>query len=268
MATTSPSSKSLPRILCLHGGGSSAAIFHAQSRNLRSLLSSHFTFTFIDAPLPSPAGPGVLPLYKDMGPFYRWEWPRGSEEYGDIGEEQRTAEGRVVVRRLDAEMKKAREGEDGEENANRGFVGVMGFSQGARAAAGLLMREQRKKEKVSAARDDNGEGCLTFGVMVAGVAPPIGGPGPRREMIQATDGNRDADGDEERIRMPTVHVYGLTDPILKNMPTLLDQCCERRTAKLLEFDGEHHLPRLAEDTEKFAALVMEAWKLGCLPDTS
>ncbi|KAL2061148.1 hypothetical protein VTL71DRAFT_7421 [Oculimacula yallundae] len=48
------------KILCLHGMGTSGAIFEAQTSAFRSKLDpSRFTFDFIDAPFPSPPAFGV-----------------------------------------------------------------------------------------------------------------------------------------------------------------------------------------------------------------
>src|SRR5271169_5143167 len=62
----------LPTILCLHGHGTSATIFEAQTRNIRSALRSQFKFVYIDAPYESEPGPGVLPCFADSGPYYTW----------------------------------------------------------------------------------------------------------------------------------------------------------------------------------------------------
>lgn len=47
----------LPRILCLHGGGTNAKIFHAQCRVLRAELKGIFRLCFAEAPFPSKPGP-------------------------------------------------------------------------------------------------------------------------------------------------------------------------------------------------------------------
>src|SRR5690349_18966549 len=62
----------LPRILCLHGGGSNATVFRTQCRILIAGLKSHFRLVFADAPFISQAGPCVLSVYADCAPFRRW----------------------------------------------------------------------------------------------------------------------------------------------------------------------------------------------------
>ncbi|KAL4751923.1 serine hydrolase FSH [Aspergillus terricola var. indicus] len=57
------------RFLCLHGAGTSGAIFRAQTDAYslaafrEKLDPSRHSFEFVDAPHPSPAGPGVFPFF-------------------------------------------------------------------------------------------------------------------------------------------------------------------------------------------------------------
>src|ERR1700722_18740540 len=62
----------LPRILCLHGGGTNARIFRAQCRVIRAHLISLSRLVFAEAPFPSPPGPDVESVYGDWGPFRSW----------------------------------------------------------------------------------------------------------------------------------------------------------------------------------------------------
>ncbi|KAL2170141.1 hypothetical protein VTG60DRAFT_5163 [Thermothelomyces hinnuleus] len=74
-----------PRILCLHGGGTTGAIFQAQCRALIGALPD-FRLAFANAPFPSEPGPDVLPVYEAWGPpFLRWlPWkPSHRHEPGD-----------------------------------------------------------------------------------------------------------------------------------------------------------------------------------------
>lgn len=60
-AVSSSLNHSLPAILCLNGASTSAAIFEAQTRNIRASLRSHYRFIYLDAPYDSSPGPGVVP---------------------------------------------------------------------------------------------------------------------------------------------------------------------------------------------------------------
>ncbi|CAG8888046.1 unnamed protein product [Penicillium egyptiacum] len=50
----------LPRILCLHGGGSNAHIFKTQCRVVSRMLEPYLRFAYAEAPLDSMPGPDVL----------------------------------------------------------------------------------------------------------------------------------------------------------------------------------------------------------------
>ncbi|KAL8724354.1 MAG: hypothetical protein Q9181_006865, partial [Wetmoreana brouardii] len=112
----------LPCLLCLHGGGTSAYIFNIQTRRLQRALAKHFRFVFVDAPFECPAGPGVLPFFEGLGPYRRWIDENGSDE----------DKVRPLIRKTIAE-----------DGGN--FVGVLGFSQGARLALGLLHEKEEKR---------------------------------------------------------------------------------------------------------------------------
>jgi hypothetical protein len=62
----------LPRILCLHGGGTNARIFRAQCRGLIAQLKFEFRLVFAEGPFISEAGPEVTTVFGQWGPFKRW----------------------------------------------------------------------------------------------------------------------------------------------------------------------------------------------------
>ncbi|KAL4931413.1 serine hydrolase-domain-containing protein [Aspergillus undulatus] len=61
----------MPKILALHGHGTSAAIFKSQTAAFRSKLPESYTFDFLDAPFPSSPAPGIKAIYPDY-PTYTW----------------------------------------------------------------------------------------------------------------------------------------------------------------------------------------------------
>jgi pimeloyl-ACP methyl ester carboxylesterase len=122
---------SLPKILCLHGAGSSGAIFRSHSRKICRALENEFDFVFLDAPFPSAAGPGMYPVYHESGPLFRWHCDGLSAEDWDITEDEIRME-RKAVRQLT----RGRLGGDGD---GASFVGILAFSQGVRVATGLLL---------------------------------------------------------------------------------------------------------------------------------
>lgn len=67
----------MPRILCLHGHGTSASIFKSQTAAFRSKLDDIYVFDFVDAPYPSEGAPGITAIYKTQ--TYTW-WPQGTPD--------------------------------------------------------------------------------------------------------------------------------------------------------------------------------------------
>ncbi|KAL4997411.1 serine hydrolase FSH [Aspergillus recurvatus] len=61
----------MPKILCLHGHGTSAHIFKSQTASFRRTLPPSYVFDFISAPFPSPPAPGIKAIYPDS-PTYTW----------------------------------------------------------------------------------------------------------------------------------------------------------------------------------------------------
>lgn len=123
----------------------------------------------------------------------------------------------------------------------RGFVGVLGFSQGARVASGLLLEQQlRKKEGAK-------EPGLCFGVFLNGTTPPL--------TFGISDLQR-----TERIESPTLTVLGVHDPWKEEGRKLYSQHCDLDQAVLLEFDIGHRLPLLDIDTAKIAEEITRMYR--------
>lgn len=128
----------LPKILCIHGAGSSGAIFRVQGRKIFQALRGEFQFVFVDAPFRSTAGPGMRPVYEDSGPFCRWQCDISAAVAFDITEDEIQEEREKVRQYLESQLRS----QDGVP-----FVGVMAFSQGARVATGLLLYLEKKRRE-------------------------------------------------------------------------------------------------------------------------
>ncbi|KAL4936974.1 serine hydrolase-domain-containing protein [Aspergillus oleicola] len=137
----------MPKILALHGYGTSASIFKSQTETaaFRSKLPSSYTFDFLNAPYPSPPAPGIKAIYPDHDTFtwYRENTPAGLRE----------AHARVL-----------------QYCANHGpFDAVMGFSQGCSLLASLvLFRSFEGEYKLTGRGTSNeingiGNGCMNGG---------------------------------------------------------------------------------------------------------
>ena len=215
----------LPRILCLHGGGTSALIFKIQTRRLQYSLRDKFHFVFVDAPFESGPGPGVLPVFADCGPYYQWIYPPNPL----LGQKR--------VRQVLREAIKSDEGK---------FVGLLGFSQGGKQTAGLL------------ADLENGEDThlpkWQFGVCLCASYPPNSLEYARKQTAgEEWKGESDNHGEirepeaHEIIHVPSVHVRGLDDPHLEKGRRLL-KFFDKETVVSFEFKISHHLPGAAGDT--------------------
>ncbi|KAL4951481.1 serine hydrolase-domain-containing protein [Aspergillus filifer] len=115
------------KILCLHGRGSSGAIFKSQTSSIRSRLTDlNLTFDFIDGPYPCSPAPGLDLFYK--GPCYSF--------YPDIKTEDKTP---IANTDIDVILK-AQGWLEGVIRDRGPYDMILGFSQGtAVASAGLLL---------------------------------------------------------------------------------------------------------------------------------
>ncbi|KAK1765990.1 hypothetical protein QBC33DRAFT_543125 [Phialemonium atrogriseum] len=126
------------------------------------------------------------------------------------------------------------------------WVALLGFSQGAKLAASLLLMLQRRAAKGESFR---------FGVLMAGRAPLIAlepgvvawPPGSGEEWKDGGGGGDGGGAATPLLRVPTIHVHGMRDPGLEMHVELLRLCCERGSARLVEWDGEHRLPIKTKD---------------------
>ncbi|MDI1487420.1 MAG: hypothetical protein OHK93_006690 [Ramalina farinacea] len=260
----------LPRILCLHGGGTSATIFKIQTRHLARTLAPYFRLIYVDGPFPSDAGPGVLPVFVDCGPYYRWMPPESFEDVEAGVQEQVVAARRTRERVVDA-IKRDEEREVEKAGGKGGVgevVGVLGFSQGARMAAGLLADQ-------AASGDEKGITGMPewkFGVLLCGSYPPysIANAGKRPEEFK---GAKDEHGvleppaeHEVMGDVPTVHVRGLRDPHLEKGRRLGRYFGGEKEE--MEFEMGHYLPQAAGDvasggknaTVEIRDAILRAWR--------
>ncbi len=203
----------LPSILCLHGGGTNSRIFQVQTVRLQRALSSHFNFVFLDGPFPCAPGPGVLPFFEDCGPFLRWN---RSPSDPNLPEE---------TKELIAAACKETE-----------FVGVLGFSAGAKLAAGLLLEQQVRKRP-----------GFRFGVLLMGVSPPL--------VSGLTDEER-----ATRIKVPSVVVLGKADPWREQGRRLYDEFWEVGKASLLELEIGHRLPNVEAENRMIVEEILRLYR--------
>lgn len=261
---STPDTKPLPRIACLHGGGVNAAIFEAQSRSLIRHLKHSFRLVWIDGPFLCDPHPDVVHVYGSYGPFRRWL--RWLPQHPEIDAES-------CIEEIGYSIRAAME-EDDRRGGTGEWVGLMGFSQGAKLSASLLLEQQAREELVrkGGTGQDVGDGVVglpglkwRFGVLLAGRAPPnnLNPKVLRSEALVSTavvsEGFQFAkEVDEEAIlRIPTVHMHGLADEGLLLHRKLRDDYCEAGSTTLIEWDGAHRVPIKTKDVEPLLRAIYD-----------
>lgn len=258
MSISSPSTVThgdlhLPRILCLHGGGVNAETFRLQCRGLFRALNGTFRFVFPDAPYLSPADPNAMATYGHLQPFRRWL--RWEIEQPNPGAD-------VICRDIDTVLQEAMISDDA-NGATGDWVAIMGFSQGAKLAASLLLRQQLRAEKLG---QDQAGSDFKFAVLLAGRAPLVAMDPDVSDSLALADADELTtgafaqvtgsflQGSDHVLHLPTLHVHGLKDPGISNHRRLLVDFCKAGTTRLVEWDGDH---RVAVKNTDVAAIASE-----------
>ncbi|KAL7910355.1 serine hydrolase FSH [Trichoderma velutinum] len=225
MAVTEGSAGPSRALLCFHGTGSSGHIFRVQLSRMRLALGKDTELIFVDGPHPSTAGPGVLPLFADEGPFYSW-----------FGAQAPTIEG--ALPKIHESVRKAvQQWEETKQNPEARIVGFLSFSEGALVSALLLWQQQ------------------------LGLVPWL----PEMQLAvliccyfadEATSYLR-ADAtlhgrQDTFIDIPTVHLHGRRDFCLARARKLVTNHCRPENVHVVEFDGGHHCPTKKDVYEKVA----------------
>ncbi|ROT35102.1 citrinin biosynthesis oxidoreductase CtnB [Sodiomyces alkalinus F11] len=270
----------LPRILCLHGGGVNASIFKVQTRVLVFRLSKYFRFIFVEAPFISDPDPAIVPIYGDQGPFRRWM--RWLPHHPELDIATMTSETRrVLVSAMDQD--------DDDAGGFGPWVGLLGFSQGAKVAASVLYTQQLLRDKLgeheaaawltsTADPDAQPSRTFQFAVVMAGraplvtldprLAPPFGVVDMSHsspEFVGAPEG-LPREG-PHLLHARTIHVHGMQDPALRLHRLMYDRYCAPGTATLVEWEGGHRLPFKTEDVEPVTSEIIDlARELGIIKD--
>jgi predicted esterase len=116
------------------------------------------------------------------------------------------------------------------------FVGVLGFSQGAKLAAGLLLEQQVRKR----------EG-FRFGILLMGISPPL------------VSGLSDEDK-KTRIAVPSVVVLGKEDPWRNDGRRLYAEFWEAGKASLLELEIGHRLPNAEAENKMIVSEILRLYR--------
>ncbi|KAI8627466.1 serine hydrolase FSH [Xylariaceae sp. FL1651] len=265
----------LPRILCLHGGGTNARIFRAQCRVLSRLLEPHFRLVYAEAPYPSVPGPDVVAVYAGDGPFKRWlRWLPSHAAVED----------QAAVRDIDGALRAAMDADDA-AGASGPWVGLLGFSQGAKMAVSLLFRQQQRALRRRAANEGRNRGAgwgqeeegddgiydgWKFAVALAGRAPLVNlEPGVFKSSLLSDPSEIGLSGQPDLmdmaagnhiLRLPSIHVHGLTDPGLHLHQELLENYTDPACTKLVQWDGGHRVVLKSTDVQPVVDAILEVAK--------
>ncbi|KAH6888624.1 serine hydrolase FSH [Thelonectria olida] len=241
----------LPRILCLHGGGVNGQVFEIQCRVIITRLKTNFRLVFMDGPFLSPAHPAIVQVFGELGPFHSWlRWT--PEQQQELDAAAAAAEIRYMCRRA----------MDLDEGTGE-WVGVLGFSQGAKIAASLLWTQEKVTQELG---EDEAATSFKFGVIMAGRAPLVqldGRVDIPRHVVDAARLSSDFDDWPETnvgphvLSTPTLHVHGLRDPGLDQHRILFNNYCKIGTAQLVEWDGDHRIPIKSNDVEPVVSKILE-----------
>ncbi|KAL0930674.1 citrinin biosynthesis oxidoreductase CtnB [Colletotrichum truncatum] len=214
-----------PKVLCLHGAGSSGAIFKVQLRRFTKALSAQFDFVFANAPFECGIGPGMHPTFASSGPFYRWQCEESNSEHLGLTEEDINRERQIVKDYIGNLLKKS---------SNAPFVGVIGFSQGCGIATGLLLDQHELGRCWGYCP------IFQFAWLICATYPPL---------TLLTSQERDSSVPTETISIASLHVIGTKDPYKGQSKKMYDSCWKGPKAKCIEFEGSHHVPTALKDVD-------------------
>ncbi|CAB9511163.1 Uncharacterized GTP-binding protein C428.15 [Seminavis robusta] len=136
------------------------------------------------------------------------------------------------------------------------FVGIMGFSQGARLAHLMALMHQCAKQQQSqcGSKDDNKipfEG-LQFVIMVAGYHRPL--PDNWPDTLQACQLDAALSTNCRSIAIPSLHVWGETDPLIP--PSESQAVMESyQNPQIHAHEKGHHVPMKAPNVQAFLDFI-------------
>lgn len=228
----------LPRIVCLHGGGTNARIFRAQCRVLRAQLAPYFRLVFPEAPFHSQPGPEVVSVFSTWGPFK--SWIQGDSLAHAATKKSIACYASTIYDAIDLALQ-----EDEAAGATGPVVGLLGFSQGAKMAGSLLLQEQDRLQSEVFAGYSSIFPEYRFAVLLAGRGPLV-----------KCDVDTQLWSQPPVLRLPTLHVHGLQDKGLYMHRELLRLHCTKTSSRLLEWDGDHRVPIKTRDVSRLVGEIL------------
>jgi hypothetical protein len=224
----------MPLLFCLHGAGSNKQIFETQTAKLRACLGKSYEFFFVNAPIASNAGPGMLPMFAGAGPYYSWFSVSGrkrEEEITDIQDLVRTAVDAIEGGRIPSV--KARQ-----------VDGIIAFSQGAIVGTMLLLQQHAGMIPWFPQLKFAIFICADYSDALMHCTKP---PTAERDSNDAPQ--------IPCLSLPSVHLHGTVDPHGRKSRKLMDNHFEPSSCKVMWFNGSHQCPTAQGDCQKALALI-------------
>ena len=192
----------------------------------------------------------MYPVYADWGPFRRWfRWLPTHEEV-EVGTAQHE---------LGYVLQRAMAGDEGTGE----WVGVLGFSQGAKLACSMLYEQQLCQLSGGIKKTPWN---FRFGVIMAGRCPfaAISEESEAFPWMQSAGGLPNAadmdslmERPDMRLQVPTVHVHGLKDEGLHLHKRCVEEYCAPGTTSVVEWDGPHRVAVKKADVDRIVAAMVE-----------
>ncbi|KAH9876636.1 hypothetical protein J1614_003768 [Plenodomus biglobosus] len=240
----------LPRILCLHGGGTNSQIFRISCRVLEAQLAKQAKLVYADAPYFGPPGPLVAGTFLDWGPFRTWLppalgiGPENGKRQGVVPIDEDPSEVASVVEKIEQSLRTAMEDDDCAGGTGP-WVGLLGFSQGAKIAASLLLRQQLDPSMAASFP------AFEFGILIAGPSPMIS------LIPSSSDTTALRWSSTPLLCVPTAHVHASHDSLFSSPNEYLYQSCSPHSRSLFVWDGDHHVPTRTKDVAAVVEMVTE-----------
>jgi pimeloyl-ACP methyl ester carboxylesterase len=239
-----------PRILCLHGGGTNSRILRISCRVLEAQLANQARLVYADAPYFGPPGPLVAGTFLEWGPFRTWLppalgiGPENGKRQGVVSIDEDPSEVVSVVEKIEQSLKTAMEDDD-RAGGTGPWACLLGFSQGAKIAASLLLRQQLDRSMAASLP------TFEFGILIAG-------PSPMVSLIpSSSDTTALRSSSTTLLRVPTAHVHASHDSMFSSPNGYLYHSCSPHSRSLFVWDGDHHVPTRTKDVAAVVEMVTE-----------
>ncbi|KAE8150729.1 serine hydrolase-domain-containing protein [Aspergillus avenaceus] len=224
-----------PVVVMLHGSGSSGAILSIQTHLLAKELSKTFDLVFLDAPIPSDPGPGVLPLFADMPGYYRWLAPAHVQLSQTLRLIELFDAARHIQSRLEA------------QNVNpQQVTAMLGFSQGALVAQAML-----GLRLVGQSVWDNLRFCVAIGSGTTGNTMQMEGVQNMVGTLSAMMGRKDG-----KFPGYSVHATGLQDLWYKDGKRIAKMCVPEKT-RAMDYPDGHVVPRRPAEVRRLLHAIQQ-----------